>query len=170
MMSDVDDYPRNGVLLFGKKGNDFVFKIGDKHTPPVMLPAEEALSLFEAERSEKPVPLTKDFDAVYQRVKSSLFAKETRPGRDKDLLNAVAKVKVLMKKGVLPKDYLCDLITVITSDALSGYEIRLVNQLTVSEAASLPQLISPAYLARIVAAQNKGGDPEELLIMSEELQ
>lgn len=170
MMADVDDYPRNGVLLFGKKGNDFVFKIGDKDTQPVMLPAEEALALFEAERSEKPVPLSKNFDAAYQRVKSSLFAKETRPGRDKELLNAVAKVKVLMKKGVLPKDYLCDLITVITSDALSGYEIRLVNQLTVSEAASLPQLISPAYLARIVAAQNKGGDQEELLIMSEELQ
>jgi hypothetical protein len=53
----------------GKKGNDFVFKIGSMSDAPVMISAEEALSLFAAERKEEPVDLSKDFDEVYQKVK-----------------------------------------------------------------------------------------------------
>lgn len=38
--------PRKGVLMFGRKGDDFVFKIGDTKTTPVMIPAEEAIALL----------------------------------------------------------------------------------------------------------------------------
>lgn len=38
--------PRKGVLMFGRKGDDFVFKIGDTINSPVMIPAEEAISLL----------------------------------------------------------------------------------------------------------------------------
>ena len=119
---------------------------------------------------EQPVELSKDFDAVYQRVKSSLFKSDVQERNDKELVNAVAKIKALMKANILPKDYLCDLITVIKADALSGYEIRSINQLTLKDAASLPQKITTEYIARIVSSQNKVDDGEETLIMSEELQ
>lgn len=161
--------PRKGVLMFGRKGDDFVFKIGDTKTTPVMIPAEEAIALFEAEKSEEPVDLSPDFDAVYQKVKASLFRSDVTARNEKDLINALAKVKVLIKNQQLPKDYLADLAQVIKADALSGYEIRFINQLAPKDAAKLPLKISAEYLARLINSQNKVDDSEETLILSEEL-
>ena len=115
--------PKKGVLMFGRKGDDFVFKIGDTVNPPLMISAEEAISLFEADKNEEPVALSKDFDYVYQRVKSSLFTNDVKDRNEKDQINAQAKIKVLMSRQALPKDYLEDLLQVVKADALSGYEI-----------------------------------------------
>ena len=164
------DKSKKGVLMFGRKGDDFVFKIGDIMTTPVMIPAEEAIALFEAEKDEKPVDLSHDFDVVYQKVKASLFSGDVTERNEKDLLNALAKIKILMKNQLLPKDYLSDLLHVIKADALSGYEIRYINQLAPKDAAKLPLQISTEYLARIINSQNKVDDNEETLILSEELQ
>ena len=161
---------KKGVLMFGRKGDDFVFKIGDIMTTPVMIPAEEAIALFEAEKDEKPVDLSHDFDVVYQKVKASLFSSDVIERNEKDLINALAKIKVLMKNQLLPKDYLADLLQVIKADALSGYEIRYINQLAPKDAAKLPLQISTEYLARIISSQNNENDNEETLILSEELQ
>lgn len=162
--------PKKGVLVFGRKGNDFVFKIGDKANAPIMIPAEEAIALFEAEMNEEPVELSNDFETIYQKVKASLFCSDATERNEKELLNALAKVKVFINKQLLPKDYLEDLRQVIKADALSGYEIRYINQLTTKDAAKLPQKISAEYLARVITAQNKVDDSEEALILSEELQ
>lgn len=162
--------PKKGVLMFGRKGDDFVFKIGDKANAPMMIPAEEVIALFEAEKNEEPVNLSSDFDTIYQKVKASLFSSDATERNEKELLNALAKVKVFINKQLLPKDYLEDLRQVIKADALSGYEIRYINQLTAKDAEKLPQKISAEYLARIITAQNKVDDSEETLILSEELQ
>lgn len=162
--------PRNGVLMFGRKGDDFVFKIGDTATVPVMIPAEEAIALFEAERNEEPVDLSSDFDAIYQRVKASLFSNDTTGRKENELMNALAKVKLFTNRQSLSKDYLEDLRQVIQADALSGYEIRYINQLAVKDAAKLPQKISAEYLARVITAQNRVDENEETLILSEEMQ
>ncbi len=162
--------PGKGVLMFGRKGNDFVFKIGDAATAPVMIPAEEAIALFEAERNEEPVDLSSDFDAIYQKVKASLFSSDAMARNEKELLNALAKVKLFTNRQSLPKDYLEDLRQVIQADALSGYEIRYINQLAVKDAAKLPQKISAEYLTRVIKTQNRVDENEETLILSEELQ
>lgn len=164
------DKSKKGVLMFGRKGDDFVFKIGDTMTTPIMIPAEEAIALFEAEKDEIPVVLSYDFDVVYQKVKASLFSSDVTERNEKDLINALAKIKILMKNQLLPKDYLSDLLQVIKADALSGYEIRYINQLAPKDAAKLPLQISTEYLARIINSQNKVDDNEETLILSEELQ
>lgn len=164
------DKPKKGVLMFGLKGDDFVFKIGDTMTTPVMIPAEEAIALFEAEKDEKPVDLSHDFDVVYQKVKASLFSSDVAERNEKELINALAKIKILMKNQLLPKDYLADLLQVVKSEALSGYEIRYINQLAPKDAAKLPLKISVEYLARIINSQNRVDDNEETLILSEELQ
>ena len=164
------DKSKKGVLMFGRKGDDFVFKIGDTMTTPVMIPAEEAIALFEAEKDEKHVGLSHDFDVVYQKVKASLFSGDVTERNEKDLINALTKIKILMKNQLLSKDYLSDLIQVIKADALSGYEIRYINQLAPKDAAKLPLQISTEYLARIIDSQNKVDDNEETLILSEELQ
>lgn len=162
--------PKKGVLMFGRKGEDFVFKIGDATNPPVMISAEEAISLFEADRHEEPVDLSKNFDTVYQRVKSSLFSSDVKDRNEKEQINVLAKIKVLMSKQALPQDYLEDLAQVVRADALSGFEIRFINQLTPKDAPQLPLKISVDYLARIISYQNKVDDGEETLILSEELQ
>lgn len=162
--------PKKGVLMFGCKGDDFVFKIGDATNPPAMISAEEAISLFEADRHEEPVDLSKNFDAIYQRVKSSLFSSDVKDRNEKEQINALAKIKVLMSKQALPQDYLEDLAQVVRADALSGFEIRFINQLTPKDAPQLPLKISVEYLARIISYQNKVDDGEETLILSEELQ
>lgn len=162
--------PQKGVLMFGRKGDDFVFKIGDAETAPVMIPAEEAVALFEAEKNEEPVNLSGDFDSIYQRVKASLFRSDSTGRNEKELLNALVKVKLFINKQLLPKDYLDDLRQVVQADALSGYEIRYINQLAVKDAAKLPRKISAEYLARVIIAQNRVDDSEETLILSEELQ
>lgn len=162
--------PKKGVLMLGRKGDDFVFKIGDATNPPAMISAEEAISLFEADRHEEPVDLSKNFDAIYQRVKSSLFSSDVKDRNEKEQINALAKIKVLMSKQALPQDYLEDLAQVVRADALSGFEIRFINQLTPKDAPQLPLKISVEYLARIISYQNKVDDGEETLILSEELQ
>lgn len=75
-----------------------------------------------------------------------------------------------MKSQLLPKDYLSDLVQVIKMDALSGYEIRYINQLILKDADKLIKQISPEYLARIINTQNRVDEGEETLILSEELQ
>lgn len=164
------DKPKKGVLMFGCKGDDFVFKIGDAATTPVMIPAEEAIALFEADKDERPVDLSHNFDTVYQKVKASLFGSDVTEKNEKEQLDALAKVKVFMKNQLLPKDYLADLLQVIKADALSGYEIRYINRLAPKDAATLPSQISAEYLARIINSQNRADDNEETLILSEELQ
>lgn len=162
--------PKKGVLMFGRKGEDFVFKIGDATNPPVMISAEEAISLFEADRHEEPVDLSKNFDTVYQRVKSSLFSSDVREQNEKEQINAYRKIRSFANNQILSQDYLEDLVQVVRADALSGYEIRFINQLALKDAAQLPLKISAEYLARIIKYQNKVDDGEETLILSEELQ
>ena len=162
--------PKKGVLMFGRKGDDFVFKIGDTTNTPVMIPAEEAIALFEAKKEEEPADLSNDFDATYQRVKASLFNSDVSERNEKDILNALAKIKIFKREQYLSKDYLEDLIQVIKTDALSGYEIRYITQLAPKDAGKLPLKISTEYLARIIATQNKVDNSEETLILSEELQ
>ena len=75
-----------------------------------------------------------------------------------------------MSRQALPKDYLEDLMQVVKADALSGYEIRFINQLVVKEAEKLLKRIPVDYIERIINTQNRVGDGDETLILSEELQ
>lgn len=158
-----------GVLMFGRKGDDFVFKIGDMANAATMISAEEAISLFEADKDEKPVNLSADFDCVYQKVKASLFNSDVKDRNEKDLLTAVGKVKIFIKNKLLSNDYLYDLMQVIKADALSGYEIRFINQLALKDVAKLPHKISSEYLTRIINTHNRVNEGEESLILTEEL-
>lgn len=159
----------NGVLLFGKKGNDFVFKLGQSPTEqPSMLTAEQALSLFEANIDEEAFETSKGFDAVYQNVKLHLFRGTTADKNEKERLNALAKVKLVKQSKCVDSDYLEDLVRVIESDGLSGYELRYINKLTPKEFANLPKEIDQSYLNRIITTSNSVDDGEEVLILAEE--
>lgn len=161
---------QNGVMMFGKKGNDYVFKIGKSNDAIVSLTAEEALSLFEAQRSENSVQLSTKFDKMYQNVKTQLFTNDVPDKKEKERLNALDKIKVILAKKAVSTDYLRDLITVINSDALIGYENRFINQLKPKDYSKLPERITQDYLNRLIATKNKVSEGEESVILTEEIQ
>lgn len=164
------DKPQKGVLLFGKKGNDFVFKLGDSATDePVMLTAEQAISLFEATAEEEAFGTSKQFDAVYQNVKSHLFHGTAADKNEKERLNAMAKIKLIKQAKCVDADYIEDLMRVIESDGLSGFELRFINQLTPKDYEKLPKEIDQDYINRAINRVNSIDDGDEVLILAEEL-
>lgn len=159
----------HGVLIFGKKGNDFVFKLGDSViSEPVMLTIEQALSLFEAAKDEKPYETSKAFDTVYQHVKTNLFRGTAADKNEKERLNAMAKVKLIKQTKSVDADYMEDLMRAIEKDGLSGYELRYINQLTPKEYGSLTKEIDQDYINRIISTANSVDDGDEVLILAEE--
>ena len=164
------DKPSRGVLLFGKKGDDYVFKIGDGEGNIHQLTAEEAFGLFEALPSEEPHALSNRFDSIYQATKSHLFQSDSQDKNEKQRIEALQKIKVMIGKKALPADYLKDVRTVIENDGLAGYELRFINKLKPSEYSKLPEQIDNYYIARIIETYNHVDDGEESLILAEELQ
>ena len=159
----------NGVLLFGKKGTDFVFKLGHSAAEqPTMLTAEQALSLFEANIDEEAFETSKGFDAVYQSVKLYLFRGTTADKNEKERINALAKVKLVKLSKCVDSDYIEDLVRAIEMDALSGNKLRYINKLTPKEFANLIKVIDQSYLNRIITTSNSVDDGEEVLILAEE--
>lgn len=161
--------PKSGVLLFGKKGNDFVFKMGsDTVCEPTMLTSEEALNLFEATLEEAPVAVNDQFDKIYQHVKKHLFRNGTTDEKEKSRLEAVDKLKFWKKGKVLPQDYLEDLLRIIQNDGLTGEEIRFINKLTPKNVNHLLERIPEEYLNRVVNKMNKVEEGDETLILAEQ--
>ncbi len=159
-----------GVLLFGRKGKDFVFKMGNStNDEPLMLSAEQAIKLFEASKDEEPFETSANFDAIYQNVKSQLFRSTIQDKNENDRKDAKGKVQIIMQTYPdVNKDYFTDLQRAIVTDALSGYELRYINKLKPIDHKKLPESIDQAYLNRIITAFNHIDEGEETLILAEE--
>jgi hypothetical protein len=160
---------RHGVLMFGKKGNDFVFKLGNSEGLVTQLTAEEAIGLFEAQMSEQPSTLSESFESAYQLTKRHLFRSDVKDTHEKARLEAMQKVKVMLNRKALPADYLKDLMKVIIDDGLSGYELRFINKLKPADYHKLPGQIDEYYINRIIETYNHVDDGEESIILAEEL-
>ena len=159
-----------GMLLFGKKGNDFVFKIGaGTDEPPVMLAAEQAFSLFEAEESEEPVTMDKGYDKVYQYVKKRLFQNGKSDEYEKSQIKARDRIDLWIENKVLSQDYLEDLLKVLDDGGLTGEEIRFINKQTTKSADKVMERISQEYLNRVRTKINKVSEGDETLILAEQL-
>lgn len=162
--------PYKGVLLFGKKGNDFVFKIGNStNEPPMMLTAEQALGLFEAAPSEEPVRVNKEFDKIYQQVKTRLFQGGKSDEDEKPQMKARDKIYLWTNNKVLSEDYLKDLLTVLDDGGLTGEEIRFINKQTSKTAEKVMARITQEYLNRVMEKISKVSEGNETLILAEQL-
>ncbi|MEY8585869.1 helicase-related protein [Phocaeicola sartorii] len=159
-----------GIILFGKKGNDFVFKIGMNDIDiPLMLTSEQALNLFEATAEEKPVAVDKQFDKIYQHIKLHLYRSIAKDENEKSRLEAFDKLKLWMKTKALPKDYLNDLLVILQNDGLTGEEVRFINKQTSKTTDKVMEKITQDYLNRIVDKMNKVEEGDEILILAEQL-
>ena len=160
----------DGVLIFGKKGNDYVFKFGNKTEENTQfLTAEEALKMFSALPEEEAYATSEKFDTIYQKVKSQLFGNDIIDDKSKDRLAAMAKIKGIKKLKVLDDDYVKDLIRVIENDSLAGYEIRYINKIKPSDYKKLQDVIKQSYINRLVESINSVDEGNEVLILAEEI-
>ena len=163
--------PIQGVILCGKKGNDFVFKLGQTDDlNPISISAEDALGIFEAEESEAPVAVSKQFEPVYQTVKSKLFMDTVDGENERSRREAYSIIKAWQKNKILSTDYLEDLLLLMRNDGLTGEEVRFINKLTLKVADTLPKKITPDYIKRCIMKINAVDEGEETLILAEEIQ
>jgi superfamily II DNA or RNA helicase len=159
----------NGVIVFGKKGNDFVFRLAQSPKESHLLPPEEALKLFEAGISEQAVKTSEQFEVLYEKVKADLFKRNTQVPNEKLKRDVLDRLEVIKQKydGNL-KDHLSDLADVINLDGLPRHYLKFLNQVKTNAAETIPQKISPHYISTILKSARSVDEGEELLILSEE--
>jgi hypothetical protein len=144
-----------GVLVFGKKGEESVFKLGLSNTELEVLAPQKALTLFYAQSTEKPLPVSDGFYDIYDFVKADLFIKKVKIPYDKGRRELLNKLALLKKNAPAKKDYLEDLVFVV--DKLDA----LVEE--------LQREIPHDYLSDIMERARRVEEGDEQLIFAEEL-
>ena len=159
-----------GVMVFGKKGNDFVFRLGANALSEQPISPQMALSLFESLPIEKSQPVSDDFEPIYDFIKANLFKTHTHVQNDKIKLEVVRKIKEVITLKQFPQpDYLHDLLAVIALDGLPKHYLKFINDLKVAEFSKLPIEITSRYLTTILTTASNVDRGTETLIISEEL-
>lgn len=161
--------PHKGVLVFGKKSNDYVFKVGITDKEVISLTPEDAINLFEATVFEQPEQVSEYYDSIYQNVKQRLFESSKDDKVDKAKRDALDKIRAMLPLGAVSGDYLNDLLKVIDMDGLSGHSIRYINNLKPKDYAKLPEQIEQNYIDRMIKTAREVDFGSEVLILSEEL-
>jgi len=165
---------KKGVVVFGKKGEDYTFKLGVNSKEYITMSPVDALKIFEAEISEKPEKVSKNFKPIYQHVKDNLFIKKTDIPYDRGIAEAINKIDVLIEKLPHKKSYLEDLRYVLKPlDALPdrfARQIRAISEKTLEEdIKALEKVVTHQYLMEIMEKARSVEEGEETLILAEEL-
>jgi len=165
---------RKGVIVFGKKGGDYTFKLGVNAKEYMVISPAEALNIFSAGLSEKPEDVSKSFEPIYQNVKDNLFIRKTDVPYDKGTAGAIDKIDVLIKELPDKKNYLEDLYYVLkTLDALPDRFVRQIkaisNETIDEDIKALEKEVTHQYLMEIMEKARSVEEGEEALILSEEL-
>ncbi len=165
---------QKGVLVFGKKGDEYAFKFGHNPSEIISLGIADALRLFEATIAETPEKVSQQFEEIYNAVRSRLFSKKSEVALDRGKTDAINKVEALKSKVSGSRDYLEDLLYVMRDlDALPDRHAKAIraidlNNLT-EEIKNLQHEVPHAYLVNIIDREKKIDDGKESLILSEEL-
>ncbi|HNQ43326.1 MAG TPA: C-terminal helicase domain-containing protein, partial [Candidatus Cloacimonadota bacterium] len=165
---------RSGVIVFGKKGEDFTFRLGTDAQNSHALTPQEALSIFHALQTEKPQVVSNAFDAIYQNTKANMYVSQsvtTQTGKRATTLN---KLKAMISATSTYKDYLQDLYTVAKElNSLPDGVYHSINRINADslkeDIESLMSLVPHSYLNNIIQNARKIDEGAETLILAEEL-
>lgn len=165
---------QSGILIFGKKGEEYAFKLGLSPKNYFSLSAADAFSLFETEISENAVKVSKDFDSLYRILIKNLFSKKKEVALDKGKRETILKVEALKIKLPNKKDYLDDLYYVIKElDALPDRYLKDIRAIDLKhlerDFKKITQEVSHRYLLNILDREKKIDVEKESIILSEEL-
>ena len=167
-------FEQKGVIVFGKKGTDYIFKLGTSTTEYHTLNARDAIQLFKSEPQEKPEPVSNEFEAIYQTVKANLFTKKNEVALDKGKRETIDKLRFLIDRKIGNQDYLKDLLFVVNElDSLPELyhrQIRKISEKTIErDLKKLMEEIPHSYLMDITKKAELIDEAEENLILAEEL-
>jgi superfamily II DNA or RNA helicase len=165
---------RSGVIVFGKKGDEYVFKFASSPKEGFPLGAAEAFKLFEADISEDAEKTSKTFEAIYTQLKDNLFSKKKEIALNRGKIEAIDKINALKTKLPEKKDYLEDLYYVLKElDALPDRYAKAIRAIDLKnldkEIKELEKEVPHKYLLNIIDREKKIDEGKESLILSEEL-
>lgn len=168
---------KSGVIVFGKKGEEYAFKMGISPEKYFSLSVSDAFTLFETDLSEDADNISKSFDPLYQILIKNLFSKKKEVALDKGKRESILKVEVLKDKFPnIPKhkDYLEDLKYVIKElDALPDRYLRAIRLIDLAnldrDFKEITKIIPHKYLLSIIDKEKKIDEERETVILSEEL-
>ena len=164
---------QSGVIIFGRKGDDYKFKLGHEDED-ISLSSEAALALFQSEVGEQPANVSSNFEKIYQRLKAGLFERKTQVASDKGKRDALERVEVLIPTTIKHKDYLRDIAQVIrTLDSLPDYFLKKLRNLDLKNPEKaideLKSELPESYLSVMIESARKIDDSDEAIILSEEM-
>jgi hypothetical protein len=157
----------NGLIIFGKKGPSYIFKMGNNEES-ILIDPEFALPLFEASIKEEGYPVTKNFYAKYDKIKPKLFI-EKQTNSINNRKDVLIKIQTAVKSKTGNVDYLKDLLKIIKLDALSGYDLRKIKKMEKEDLLDLPNQISQHFIDNVLHVIEKMDEGSESIILSEEL-
>ena len=166
---------KNGVLVFGKKGENSKFNFGTNDSKTQNITFKEALSLFEAGQDEMSKEVSQYFEPIYQDILKNLFNKKTQSPSDKGKADTIFKIKTLQENYPPAKDYTEDLLRVVKElDNLPERYEKLIRNLDTEDYENMYQIlireIPHQYLRKIIKRANEIDDERETIILSEEFE
>lgn len=158
-----------GVLVFGKKGENAIFRLGESPIKDKNLTAQEALLLLEAEHTENATTVSETFEEIYQFVKRNLFQQLLMVKQDKKKNDAINKISLAIQlKHTTNVDYFNDLLKVIQANALPAIYLKTINKTKISEIDKIMTLIPYSYLETILAQIKEIEESTETIIVAEQ--
>ena len=166
---------KNGVLIFGKKGEEYIFKFSNYENEVINIKPSEAINLFKADIEEGAKKVSNRFYSTYLNLKNNLFSATSEISYEKGRVETLQKLDYLIESQEKNRDYLIDLkFTVEELDALPeqySKMIRAVHEENIdSQISSLILEVPHSYLIEIRNKAEKIANREESLILSEELE
>ncbi len=168
-----------GVLVFAKKGDSFVFAFGKTPGEVEIISPEVALELFngEIDKNEKAAETDMNFDPIYQVVKRHIFKDNTiAPTKtSKNRQEALGKVRLLGQSFAPAREYAKDVEKIIKElDALPVATLKDITKLEIKkdpEAAfeEMQKLVSREYIEKLLITADRAGENGQLVLLSEEL-
>lgn len=167
-----------GVVVFGKKGEEYIFKYAQQADKIHQLTAENAFKIFKTDLNENGLQVSDDFDILYQAIIDKLFIRKQKVVKSKGLTDATQKIEWIEEKNILPefRDYTKDLLVVMRDlGALPDYflkQIRAINtdeKYIKKEYKKLIDDLSHIYLSNMIRTAQLVNQGNESLILSEEL-
>ena len=169
----------NGVALFAKKGEDYVFLWGDKpfsdEQSIAALAPKRVLELFKAELNERASAVSAQFDSVYQAIKRAFFVKGAASEKTRGEREVIQKIALLRERVPREEAYLEDLYrSAAELEALTERHGKFIRSEEIdadnpsAAVALIKKEIPPEYLASIIAKANRVEGGEEVIIVAEE--
>ncbi len=165
---------RRGLLVFGKRGAESVFRFVDDDNNQTALSAEAALSMFSAVTKEDAMTVRPPFHEMLKAATGSMFKRKTIFTLDLELRKSLDTVNAL--KSALPKeaDYLNDLHVAIKDfGGVPDFQLKQIRtilkggKITPQAVESLKKEIPHRYLRDIINT-TKTNRLEETVIVAEQ--